>query len=391
MEAAIRRRHRNRRFSCILQAALQNARLQRRGSRPPVWDRGRPHRRRTGGVPVAMRTLLLALVALLLAAVPAVAADVPEPFTGDGMWIWQVPRAAGGDPEAIADQAIEAGVETLYVKGAQGPVAWSQFSPTLVAALQARGLHVCAYQRMESTRPVAQARAAATAVAAGADCFVIDAETELEGRYDVARRYVRALRKRIGDDFPVGFTSFPYVHFHSLLPYSVFLGEGGATVNMPQIYWKAIGDSPREAFATTMNANAVYDRPLAPIGQLYEAPRSAEILGFRRLALAHGVEGGLSWWSWDSAAASGWASIARDVTPPPLPAAPPTFPLVRMGSRSDYVVSAEDHLRARGYEVGADTRFDAITRAAVQAFQLDEGLPVTGVLDAATWAALLAD
>lgn len=365
-----------------------------------------------------MRPLLIALATLLLAAAQAVAADdaaaqavapddsaptapavpgpgaesdeVPAPFAGHGMWIWQVPRIAGGDPEAIAQQALAAGVETLYVKGAHGATPWSQFNPTFVAALKAHGLHVCAYQRMESTRPVAQARAGAAAVAAGADCFVIDAESEVEGRYPLARRYVRALRKRIGPDFPLGFTSFPYVDLHPLLPYSVFLGEGAATVNLPQIYWKDIGHTPRQAFARTVNANSVYDRPLAPIGQLYEAPSRREIRVFRRLAQAHGVAG-LSWWSWDSAARSGWRAIVGEVRPLSRPAAQPTYPTVGPGHRSDYVVWAEDHLSALGYVVGSDTRFDATTAAAVRAFQADRGLSVTGVLDAPTWAALLAD
>lgn len=338
-----------------------------------------------------MRLLPIVLATLLLAAVPAAAADdVPEPFTGHGMWIWQVPRIAGGDPEAIAAQAQAAGVETLYVKGAHGVTPWSQFNADFVAALQAHGLDVCAYQRMESTRPVAQARAAAVAVSAGADCFVIDAETELEARYDVARRYVRALRKRIGPDFPVGFTSFPYVDYHPLLPYSVFLADGAASVNLPQIYWKDIGDTPREAFTRTVNANSVYGRPLAPIGQLYEQPSRREIRTFRRLAQAHGVAG-VSWWSWDSAVGSGWRAIVGDVRPLSLPAAAPVYPTVGPGHRSDYVVWAEDHLRELGYEVGADTRFDATTRAAVRAFQADRGLPVTGVLDAPTWSELLAD
>ncbi|HEY8583347.1 MAG TPA: peptidoglycan-binding domain-containing protein [Capillimicrobium sp.] len=337
-----------------------------------------------------MRKLLLGLLAALLATPAAAAADVPKPFAGHGMWIWQVPRILGGDPQAIADQALGAGVETLYVKGAHGATPWSQFSPTFVAALQARGLDVCAYQRMESTRPVAQARAAATAVAAGADCFVIDAETEVEGRYDVARRYVTALRKRIGADFPVGFTSFPYVDVHPLLPYSVFLAEGAAEVNLPQIYWKDIGDTPREAFARTVRVNSVYDRPLAPIGQLYEAPRKAEIRGFRRLALGYEVAG-LSWWSWDSAAASGWQAIAAELTPPAVPPPAETYPTVGRGARSDYVVWAEDHLRELGYTVGADTRFDGVTARAVVGFQADRGLAQTGVLDPLTWAALLAD
>ena len=63
---------------------------------------------------------------------------------------------------------------------------------------------------------------------------------------------------------------------------------------------------------------------------------------------------------------------------------------MRPGARSDYVVWAKDHLRALAYTVTRDTRFDTTTVRAVRAFQLDNGLAVTGVLDDATWAALLA-
>jgi murein L,D-transpeptidase YcbB/YkuD len=304
------------------------------------------------------------------------------------MWIWQLPKAAGGDPVGIAAQAQAAGVDTLIIKAAQGPTRWTQFSPDLVSALQAEGFTVCAYQRVEGKRMVKQAAAAAAAVEAGADCFVIDAEAELEGRYAQARQYVAALRERIGDDFPVGFTSFPYVDFHPLLPYSVFLGPGGATVNLPQIYWKDIGDSPSAAFAHTVAANRLYGKPLAPVGQLYAKPSSRDVLSFRRLALAYDVEG-TSWWSWDSAASSGWSAIGRSVVAPALPASVPAYPTVRPGARSDYVVWAKDHLRALRYSVTRDTRFDSRTARAVQAFQADNGLPVTGVLDNDTWSALL--
>lgn len=337
-----------------------------------------------------MRKILLALLALLVAAPAAAAQSEGDPFSGHGMWIWQVPRAAGGDPDAIAQQALAAGIDTLIIKGAHGRTPWSQFSPELVTALKAHGLTVCAYQRMESRHAKQQARAGAVAVQAGADCFVIDAESEIEGRYKQARRYVKVLRRLIGPDFPLGFTSFPYVDLHPLLPYSVFLGEGAATVNLPQIYWKDIGDKPATSFARTVAVNSVYGRPLAPIGQLYEAPSRSDLLAFRRLALAYGTHG-TSWWSWDSAAGSGWAAVARSVTPPALPAAQPTYPTVRPGARSDYVVWAKDHLRALGLRVTRDTRFDATTAEAVRVLQAQRGLPVTGALDPVTWEALLAD
>ncbi|MBX5440581.1 MAG: peptidoglycan-binding protein [Solirubrobacteraceae bacterium] len=341
--------------------------------------------------PLAILACAIALVAAPAAATAQVLDDVDDvhpAFRGHGMWIWQVPRAAGGDPAGIAARARAFGVDTLIIKAAHGRTPWSQFSPELVSALKAEGFTVCGYQRLESTHAAAQARAGATAKAAGADCFVIDAEAELEGRYAQARTYVRTLRRLIGDDFPLGFTSFPYVDLHPLMPYSVFLGEGAATVNMPQIYWKDIGHSPSAAIARTVATNLVYRRPLAPIGQLYQRPTAKEITDFRRIALAYGVAG-LSWWSWDSAVTSGWRAIARAVTPTALRASPPTYPTVRPGARSDYVVWAKDHLRERGYRVTRDTRFDATTAAAVRAFQSASGLPVTGVLDPATWAALL--
>jgi hypothetical protein len=329
---------------------------------------------------------LIVVISALALAAPASADD--DVFAGQGMWIWQVPKAAGGDPAGIAEQARAANIDTLIIKSAHGTTPWSQFSPELVAALHAEGFTVCGYQRLEGSRGKAQAKAAATAVTAGADCFVIDAEAELEGRYAVARTYMKALRKRIGPDFPLGFTSFPYVSLHPLEPYSVFLGKGGATVNLPQIYWKAIGHSPSVAFARTVADTSVYGRPLAPIGQLYEGPRRSEVLAFRRLGLAYGTEG-LSWWSWDSARSSGWSALARAVAPPALPAAEPDYPTVRPGARSDYVVWAKDHLRDLGYSVTRDTRFDTTTRRAVQAFQADSGLAATGTLDPATWSALL--
>ncbi len=330
---------------------------------------------------------------LLLTLAPAALAQssADEPFSGHGMWIWQVSRAAGGDPAGIAEQARAAGIDTVIIKGADGPTAWSQFSPELVSALQADGLTVCAYQRLKGRRPVAEAAAAARAIeTGGAECFVIDAESELNGRYPQARRYVQELRRRIGADFPVAFTSYPYLDLHPLVPVSVFLADGAATVNMPQIYWKDIGHKPAAAFARTVATNMVYGRPLAPIGQLYESPSTADVLAFRRLAESYGVTG-LSWWSWDSARASGWRALARPITPSALPAATPTYPTVRPGARSDVVVWAKDHLRAQGYAVTGDTRFDAKTRRAVMAFQGAAGLPATGVLDPSTWQALLAD
>ena len=118
---------------------------------------------------------------------------------------------------------------------------WPQFSSSLVEALHAAGLRVCAYQRALARRPASEARVLARTVRLGADCLVIDAEIEYQGRYAAARSYMRSLRRAIGPSFPVGLTSFPYVDLHGNFPYSVFLGPGGAQVNLPQMYWRLLG------------------------------------------------------------------------------------------------------------------------------------------------------
>ena len=104
---------------------------------------------------------------------------------------------------------------------------------------------------------------------AGADCLVIDAEIEYAGKYAAAQTYIEALREGSARAYPIGLASFPYVDYHECVPYSVFLGPGGAQYNVPQIYWHAIGDSPDNAYAHTFIQNRIYGRPIAPLGQLY--------------------------------------------------------------------------------------------------------------------------
>ena len=58
---------------------------------------------------------VLALLVCLWSAAPAAASD---PFSGTGMWIWQLARSEHGDVGALAARAKAAGVDTLIIKGA---------------------------------------------------------------------------------------------------------------------------------------------------------------------------------------------------------------------------------------------------------------------------------
>ncbi len=325
---------------------------------------------------------------------PALApASVPAPrgsaFDGTGQWIWYISKSEAGNLDAIATRARAAGVTTVFVKSSDGSTNfWPQFTPDLVAQLHQRGLHVCAWQYVYGTHPAGEAQLGARA-AAMADCLVIDAEAEYEGKYASAQTYMQTLRSLVGPNYPVGLASFPYVDFHKALPYSVFLGPSGAQFNAPQIYWHEIGVSPDAAMAHTYHENRIYARPLVPLGETYGGTPSADIYRFRQLAAAYGASG-LSFWDWQETTANGWTAIGQPLTAAAGITVDATEPLFSQGSKGDQVVWMQEHLAAAQPQTPTTGVFDAATTAALTAFQAAKGLPQTGSTDPATWLALLA-
>ena len=183
-----------------------------------------------------------------------------------------------------------------------------------MAELHANGLKVCAWQYVYGTNPAGEAELGARAVADGADCLVIDAESEYEGHYAAAQTYIADLRAKIGPAYPLGLASFPYVSYHPSFPYSVFLGPNGAQYNAPQMYWKDIGTSVDTVYANTYIANRIYGRPLFPLGQTYGGVSSAEVLRFREEAVDYGATG-VSFWDWQETPTALWTTLAAPLAP----------------------------------------------------------------------------
>lgn len=100
-----------------------------------------------------------------------------------------------------------------------------------------------------------------------------------------------------------------------------------------------------------------------------------------------------------------FARIITEDTPAPAPTPTPepqgdtcratvTLPVLRYDpqNKSPYVTIAQYALIIAGYNIkyGADGYFGGATQAALEDFQAKNGLPVTGIVDGATWAKLLA-
>ena len=303
------------------------------------------------------------------------------------MWIWYVSRSDGGSIPAIISRARAAGVRTLIVKSSDGGHSWSQFNSNLVQQLRASGLHVCAWQYVYGTEPLAEADAGARAVSAGAECLIIDAEAEYEGRYASAAAYLHHLRRLVGSSYPLGLASFPYVDYHPAFPYSVFLGPGGAQFDMPQMYWRDIGLGAGSVYRHTYTINRIYRRPVLPLGQTYGSPLVEEIQSFRGLAVRYGAPG-ISWWDYAWTSAGGlWPAVSgvyASAGAPPL-----GYPVLAQGDKGDAVLWMQEHL-AREFRAQRTTGlFGPLTHSLLRAFQARHRLPVSGETDVATWRALL--
>ena len=133
---------------------------------------------------------------------------------------------------------------------------------------------------------------------------MIDAESEYEGTTRSAQAYIDELRAKVGPSYPVGLASFPYVYYHESLPYSVFLGPGGAQYNAPQMYWKDIGTSVDTVYAHTLIQNRIYGRPISPLGQSYSSRSGRRRPRFRAVAAATAPPR-LSFWDWQATAPAG--------------------------------------------------------------------------------------
>lgn len=349
----------------------------------------------------ALLCLLIALAALFApagAAAETGGAGQVEPggtlsntaFDRQGMWVWYVSHSEGGSVSAILARAKRFDIGTVYVKAGDGAGVWSQFNRSLVTALHAGGLDVCAWQFVYGDNPVAEAKVGAAAVKKGADCLVIDAEGDYEGKYAAADRYIRALRARIGETFPLSLAGFPYVDYHPSFPYSVFFGPGGAQYNQPQMYWKTIGTSVRTVYEHTYLYNRIWGHPIYPIGQTYEAPGSASLRLFRRFAASYG---GLppSWWDWQETSGREWGALGAASALRPVTGyrAEVVHPLLKRKAEGDMVVWAQEHLNAAGAGLPVTGVFGRQTARAVRLFKEAHGLPANAVIDTETWEALL--
>ena len=316
-----------------------------------------------------------------------------NPLGGRGMWIWYVSQAEGGNVSSIIARARRNGVSTLMIKSGDGTSYWSQFSRSLISTLHRSGFRVCGWQFVYGNNPVGEAKTAYAAIRNGADCIMIDAEGQYEGKYVQAQSYINDAALTRGLQLPARAGGFPVRGLSPRLPVLGVPGPGRRQYNAPQMYWRDIGTSVSGVYSHTYAFNRIYGRSIFPLGEaIADSPASPpspnEIRQFRQISRAYGAAG-VSWWMWTGLSGYNWHALSQAVGSLQGFTPNTSYASLGFGARGDVVVWAQEHLVSAGLRITIDGAFGAKTKAAVASFQRAHGLPAIGLIGPATWGALL--
>lgn len=244
------------------------------------------------------------------------------PLQGKGMYLWRIMNAEGGDPAAIAETAVQAGLTHVLVKIADGRGTYNTYKvaqgrkifnspdgvdqvPAVVAALRNRGIRVWGWQYIYGHYPLVEARMAIQRIRQfNLEGFVVNAEIEFEqrGMEGPARTYMQELRSALPDT-ALGFSSFRYPLMHRALPWETFLNY--CDINMPQVYWVG-GNNPGAQLERSLREfqSMGITKPFFPTGAAYGEhgwrATPAQVTAFLQAVKNMGLAG-CNFWEWSFA------------------------------------------------------------------------------------------
>ncbi len=226
---------------------------------------------------------------------------------GKGVYIWQIPRIEGGNPQAVARVAKEANFSHVLVKFCNGTQFFPgkaglsrDLTPGLVAALKEAGVPVWGWHYLYGDDPHGEAQAAIRRIRqlqpAG---YVLDVEVEYYNKHEQARRFMGELRSAF-PDLPIALSSFRFPSYHPAVPWREFLSM--VDYNMPQVYWITHHNAGAQLRRCVREFQAMEPyRPIIPTGSAYKygswVPTAADIVEFMDTAKALGLSGA-NFWEW---------------------------------------------------------------------------------------------
>lgn len=251
---------------------------------------------------------------------------------GKGMYLWIISRVEGGDPNAIAEMAKQAGLSHVLIKVADGSGPYNidkntgrDNVPALVSALRARGVQPWGWQYIYGRNARTEARIAIQRTQQfDLDGFVVNAEIEFKQKgMDVpALQYMRELRAGLPNT-PIGFSSFRYPSMHRPIPFETFLEY--SDLNMPQVYWIKSYNPAEQLLKSLREYQGLRVwRPFLPTGASYPegswAPTPKQLTDFMQACKNYDLPGANFWeWYYARKAPALWEAVKEFdwVAPPP--------------------------------------------------------------------------
>ena len=307
------------------------------------------------------------------------------------MWIWQLEKSEGGDVDAIAARAAAAGgLAPSSSRLGDGADAVGPVHPAArrrAAPARAEGLRLAVRLRQQPERRGAPSPRPRSPT--GADCFVIDAESQYEGKYAAAQTYMTALRAAAGPSYP---DRPDLVPLRRLPPGPAVLGlpRPGRRAGQPAA---GLLEGHRRDRRRDQRPHA---RPQPHLRRADRAARARPTTTRRPPTCGASASSGRPTARRACRGGAGRRPTPRTGTSSsePAPAArvepDPGWPALGKGAKGDEVVWLQEHLTQTYPDRHGDGQVRHARRStAVKAIQTANGIAVTGTTDASTWAAAL--
>lgn len=273
---------------------------------------------------------------------------MPKHPVGKGMFIWNIPNCANGNPYAIAAKAQEAKISWVTIKVQDKHFEYYSEAVTMpvVSALEAVNIKVYGWGYLvgkdviRGTTPQKEAEKTISLILKyRLQGFFMDAEAEYKrsGMNTSATIYTTAVRSALPTT-ELGLCSYRFPSLHPQLPWNEFLRH--ADFHVPQVYWEQAHNSATQLRQSHMQLSSLKAIPVIPVGSCYSRgapgktdywePTIQDLDAFDATAKALSLPG-LSWWSWEHAERrqDWWSTISKhswSTSPPPPPPPPPTPP-----------------------------------------------------------------
>ena len=239
---------------------------------------------------------------------------------GKGFCLWKISQSEGGDVDAIANVAQQAGLRHLLIKIADGAYPYNidrirnvDLVPPLVQALKRRGISPWGWHYVRGNAPMAEARTAVQRVRdLELDGYVVDAEAPYNGRHAAAETFMEVLRKDLPHT-PIALSSYRFPSYHPQIPWREFLEK--CDFNMPQVYWQGANNPAAQLERCLREFRDMTPfRPVIPIGAAYSehswVPKAQEIIEFLTATVNLDLPGA-NFWEWSAARRVGlWRYVA---------------------------------------------------------------------------------